>query len=257
MGSVVKPHKWLLLKRPWEFVKELFRTYLSKQEYDEIHATLAEAQARRALAQTRLEKATLRAPFSGILGLRRVSPGDYVKKGQDLVNLEALDPIKIDLQLPERYSGYVRLGQIMSVRVDTLPDKSLHGEIYAVDPRLDESSRSVLLRGQIPNPEGKLRPGMFACTTLILRERKSALWVPEQALVIMGNSLFVYRVVDGKAALVKVYIGLRRPGEVEVINGLTAGDVVITDGQMKLRDGMPVTVIGRSSANTPEQISRS
>jgi membrane fusion protein (multidrug efflux system) len=221
----------------------LGKKVLSKQEYDEIDATLKGGQANLAVARARLEKTTIRAPFSGTLGLRRVSPGDYVEEGQDLVNLESIDPIKVDLRVPERYASHAKPSQKIQVRVDAFPGKAFTGEVYAVDPRLDAGSRSVLLRGRLPNSNGELRPGMFARASLVFEERTTALWAPEQALVPMGNEQFVYRVLDGKAALTKVETGLRHPGEVEIKSGLTAEDRVITDGQMKLRDGMPVTVV--------------
>lgn len=224
----------------------LAKHVLSKQDYDEMDAALQEAQADLRLARARLDKATLRAPFRGILGLRRVSPGDYVDKGQDLVNLEAVDPIKVDVRVPERYAADVLPGQTVTVRVDSYPGKVYTGEIYAIDPRLDEGSRSIALRGRIPNPGGQLRPGMFVRAALALRERSDALWAPEQAIVPVGNDQFVFRVVEGKAALTKVEIGLRRTGEVEVKTGLAPDDVVITDGQMKISDGMPVTVVDLS-----------
>ncbi len=225
----------------------LERKMLSKQEYDEMQAALKEAEAGLTLSRVRLEKTLLRVPFAGVLGLRRVSLGDYVEAGQDLVNLESIDPTKLELRVPERYAGEVRAGQTVAVRVDAYPEKTFEGRIYAVDPRLDEGSRSVLLRGRLPNPQGELRPGMFARATLTLGKRATALWVPEQALVLMGNEQFVYRVVDEKALLTRIETGVRRPGEVEVRGGLKAGDVVVTDGQMRIRDGMAVRIMGLTS----------
>jgi membrane fusion protein, multidrug efflux system len=223
----------------------LDRKVISKQEYDEMRAALKEAEAGLALTRTRLEKTVLRAPFAGVLGLRRVSPGDYVEEGQDLVNLESIDPIKVELRVPERYAGKLRAGQTLAVQVDAYPERTFAGRIYAVDPRLDQDSRSVLLRGRIQNPKGELRPGMFGRTTLTLREHATALWMPEQALLPQGDERFVYRVVDGKALFTRVEIGLRRPGEVEIRTGLKAGDTVITDGQMKIQDGMAVRISDR------------
>lgn len=222
------------------------RKLLSKQEYDETQASLKEAQAGLDLARTRLEKTLLRSPFAGKLGLRRVSPGDYVEAGAALVNIESIDPIKVDLRAPERYAGRLRAGQTITVQVDAYPDKRFEGRIYAVDPKLDESSRSLVLRGRIPNPKGELRPGMFARATLNLGESAFALWMPEQALVSVGEEQFVYRVVDEKALFTRVETGSRRLGEVEIREGLKAGDMVVTDGQMRIQDGMAVRVIDMS-----------
>ncbi len=215
----------------------LTRKAVSPQEVDEAQASLKEARAGLALMRSRLEKTVLRAPFAGILGLRRVSPGDYVEAGQDLVNLEAIDPIKIDLRVAERYAAAVGPGKRLTVRLDAFPDRNFSGEVYAIDPRLDSGSRSLAVRGRIPNPDGLLRPGMFARSVLDLSVREEALWAPEQALVPMPDAQKLYRVVDGKAVLTTVTIGLRSPGKVEIRSGLAPGDTVVIEGQAKLRDG--------------------
>jgi membrane fusion protein (multidrug efflux system) len=231
--------------------KELLaKKAISSQDYDEMQASLQGAQASLALARTRLDKTQLRAPFDGVLGLRKVSPGNFVDTGQDLVNLEAIDPLKIDLRIPERYAGLVKPGLPSSVRVDAYPGRVFTGAIYAIDPRHDEGSRSVSLRGRLPNPERLLRPGMFAHVGLVLSERAAALWTPEQAVVPMANGAYVYRIVDGKAALTKIETGARKDGEVEVTHGLKPDDVVITEGQMKLRDGAPVKIVDAGPGST-------
>jgi membrane fusion protein (multidrug efflux system) len=120
----------------------LGRKVMSKQDYDEAEASLKIAKAALALARARLAKTTLRASFAGILGLRRVSPGDYVAAGKELVNLEAIDPIKVDLQVPERHAGAIRAGQAITVRVDAFPGREYTGEVYAVDPGLDPATRA-------------------------------------------------------------------------------------------------------------------
>jgi membrane fusion protein (multidrug efflux system) len=213
---------------------------ISQQEYDEISAALAEARATLALAKARLAKTVLRAPFSGILGLRQVSPGDYVEAGQAIVNLESIDPMKVDFRAPERYASRLRTGQVISVRVDAYPEARFEGEIYAIDPRLDVASRSILLRARIGNPEGRLLPGMFAQVDITLERREQALWVPEQSLLPQAGRQYVYRVVDDRAVLTPVEIGLRRPGKVEILKGLSPEDVVVLEGHLKLRNGAKV-----------------
>ncbi|MGH8585178.1 MAG: efflux RND transporter periplasmic adaptor subunit [Gammaproteobacteria bacterium] len=219
------------------------RKVMSKQDYDEAEASLKVAKAALALARVRLAKTTLRAPFAGILGLRRVSPGDYVAAGKALVNLEAIDPIKVDLQVPERHAGAIRAAQAIAVRVDAFPGREYAGEVYAVDPGLDPATRSVKLRARLPNPKRELRPGMFARGSVVMSERADALWVPEQSLVPLGERVYVYRAVGGKAALAEVQVGLRTPGEVEITAGVTKGDVVVTEGQSKLRDGAAIVAV--------------
>ncbi|MGH8581815.1 MAG: efflux RND transporter periplasmic adaptor subunit [Gammaproteobacteria bacterium] len=226
----------------------LGKRVMSAQESDEIEAALKEARAGMAVARARLEKTTLRAPFHGLLGLRRVSPGDYVEAGQDLVNLEDIDPIKVDLALPERYAGRLQSDQDISITVDAYPNETFRGSVYAVNPRLDAATRSLALRATIDNPGGRLRPGMFVRARVEVAVKDDALWVPEQALVPLGKTQNVYRIESGKARLTEVAIGLRVPGEVEITRGLKAEDVVVTEGQTRLRDGAVVRVMDGAAA---------
>jgi membrane fusion protein (multidrug efflux system) len=247
-----------LTRLNYDRAREMLKKRLvSQQEYDEAMARLQESQARQALDQVRLAKTRLRAPFAGVLGLRKVSPGDYVQVGQDIVNLEAIDTIKLDFRIPEIYLAQVRPGQGVEVQVDAFPDKSFTGEVYAIDSGIDEETRTLQLRARIPNTDRTLRPGMFARANLVLERREDALLVPEQAIVPMGDNKFVFRVENGKAVLIQVEIGQRREGKVEIRTGLARDDVVITAGQMpKVRDGTPVTVVAgperESQSQAPE-----
>lgn len=224
---------------------------ISQQEYDEAHAALDQAHATVELARARYAKAVIRAPFSGILGLRKVSPGDYVEAGQDIVNLEAIDPLKVDFGIPEKYAQQVHPGQQVEIRVDTFPDRTFTGEVYAIDPRVDNASRRLPMRARIANTEGLLKPGMFAEVSLILARRDTALWVPEQAIVPTATAQFVFRIVEGKAVMTPVKIGLRKPGSVEIVEGLKNSDSVVTEGQMKLYDGAQITVTAPPAAPNP------
>ncbi len=215
----------------------------SQQNLDEAKAKLDAARAQQALDQVRLERTVIRAPFAGTVGLRLVSPGAYVKPGDDIVNLESLGAIKLDFRVPETFLARLATGQRLTARVDAYPDREFEGAIYAIDPALDPETRTVLLRARLPNPDNRLRPGLFARVNLVLEQRKNTLVVPEQAIVPMGRNPFVYRVVDGRAVTTPVELGLRRPGVVEVLDGLADGDWVVTDGQLKIRDGAAVTVL--------------
>ncbi len=214
----------------------------SQQNLDEAKAKLDAARARQTLDQVRLDKTVIRAPFAGTVGLRLVSPGAYVKPGDDIANLENIGSMKLDFRVPETYLARLGVGQTLTVRVDAYPDQGFEGTIYAIDPALDPETRTVLLRARLPNKGNKLRPGLFARVSLILERRENALVAPEQAIVPLGQKIFVYRVVDGKAVMTPVRLGLRRPGQVEILEGLNAGDQVVTDGQLKIRDGAAVTV---------------
>lgn len=223
----------------------------SQQNLDEAKAKLDAARARQALDQVRLDKTVIRAPFAGTVGLRLVSPGAYVKPGDDIANLESLGSMKLDFRVPETYLARLNIGQTLTARVDAYPDQGFEGAIYAIDPALDPDTRTVLLRARLPNKGNKLRPGLFARVSLILERRDSALVAPEQAIVPLGQTPFVYRVVDGKAVMTPVKLGLRRPGRVEILDGLNPGDQVVTDGQLKIRDGAAVTVQPSPGAQPP------
>jgi membrane fusion protein, multidrug efflux system len=207
---------------------------------DEAIAQLHADQASLELAKARLEKTVIRAPFDGVVGLRKVSVGDVVGVGQDIVNLEQIDPLKADFRVAEVYLAAVRRGQKIELTADAFPGETFPGEVYAIDPLIDESGRSILLRARLPNPDAILRPGLFVRVALVLNEREDAIQVPEQALVPQGQEQFVFRVVDGKAALTKVTAGIRRDGMVEITEGLGPDDEVVTAGQIKIRDGAPV-----------------
>lgn len=227
------------------------RKLVSQQEYDESLAKWEESQAKVALDESRLEKTIVRAPFSGIVGVRKVSVGAYVKAGDDIVSLEDIDPLKVDFRVPEIYIPRIKPGQSLNVTVDAYPNEQFSGQLYAIDPSIDPQTRTLLLRGRVANSQGKLRPGMFAKVNLISNMQEQALLIPEQALVPIGNEQFVFRLQDGKAVKTKVAVKRRLAGEVEIAQGLTLQDQVLIAGQTKVKDGMPVKVAGQQPA-TPK-----
>jgi membrane fusion protein (multidrug efflux system) len=230
--------------------EDLFaRKFLSQSARDEAASRLEIARANMALTEAHLERMRLRAPFAGIVGIRNVSVGDYVKEGDAIVNLEDIATLKVDFRLPETYLERIRPGQSLEVASDAMPGQQFDARVSAIDPLVDEQGRSVLMRATLPNEGLRLRPGMFARVRLILQERANVAVVPEEVLVpAPGNVQFVYRVVDGKAQRVEVKTGARRGTRVEIVSGVQAGDVVVTAGQLKLRDGAPVQVVGAGAA---------
>jgi membrane fusion protein, multidrug efflux system len=223
--------------------------FISGQAKDEAENNLKVAEAAVQLAEAKLAKTEIKAPFSGIIGLRVVSVGDYVKEGADVVNLESIDPLKVDFRVPETYLKQVQVGQSLQVTLDAVPGKTFEGRVFALNPLVDASGRAIVIRAIVRNPDTSLRPGMFARVRLITRNDAEALVVPEQAIVPLGDEQYVFRIADGKAARVKVDVGQRRDGKVEVVRGLNAGDVVVTSGQLKIRDGSAVKVAGAADAN--------
>ena len=224
--------------------EELFaRGAGSGRARDEAVAQLRTTAAAVELMRARLEKYRIEAPFDGVVGLRRVSPGDYVRDGADIVNLESLDPLKLDFRVPETLLASLRVGQTLEVRLDSFPDRAFPGQVYAIDPAIDPGGRSVAVRAMLANPEGQLRPGLFARVALTLQAWPEAVMVPETAIVTFGGQVLVMKVVDGKAQPQPVSTGIRQGTMVHVTQGLGPGDVVVTAGHMKLQPGAPVAVI--------------
>jgi len=220
---------------------------------DEALAALLNDQAAVALAESRLAKMVIAAPFEGVLGLRNVSVGDYVVEGEAMVTLRAIERLKADFRIPELFLAEVKLGQELNITADALPGQSFRGEVYAIDPQVDVSGRALVIRARLDNPEGKLRPGLFVRIDVVLERRAGALLVPESAIVPSKQGSTVYRVKDGIADLVPVETGLRRKGEVEVLSGLAEGDMVVTGGQLKLRPGAPAQVVNQPPPATPAE----
>ena len=216
---------------------------IAASDYDKAKAAFGVDQARVASARTAMSKMTLSAPFSGQIGLREVSVGEFVNVGEDLVTLVRLDPIEVDFSVPENMLAQLKNGQKISITVDAFPGDVFGGAVVAIDPVVDPNSRSAKLRAQIANPDFRLRPGQFAQLQLDTGgNRTDAVLVPEQALMQDGNTRYVYTVVDGKAHRAEIKTGVRVPGKVQVIEGLKAGDVVITAGQTKpiMHEGLGV-----------------
>jgi membrane fusion protein (multidrug efflux system) len=213
---------------------------ISRADVDKAAAGLGVDQARAASARARLDKTRIRAPFDGVVGLRSVSVGDYVKPGDALVDLVRMDPIEVELRAPEVVLASLAVGQKINLGVDSFPGQVFTGTIVAIAPTVELAGRSVLLRARLDNNDGKLRPGMSARVQIVLGTNPNALMVPEQAIWPSGEEKMVYVVKDGVAKLVPVTLGARQPGMVEVVSGLKAGDEVVTAGQLKLHDGAKV-----------------
>ena len=226
------------------------QNFISQRSVDESGASLQVAEAKLALARAQADRLRILAPFDGIAGLRSINVGDYLKDGADIVNIEDLDAILVDYRLPERFQTKLRRGQVAMVAIDALPGRKFTAMVQAIDPLVDANGRSVGVRGCIDNRQQQLRPGMFARVTAVFGEREQALVVPEEAIVPQGARQFIFKVVPGtepESRIVQrteVKVGIRQPGKVEILEGVKAGDTVVTAGQQRLqRDGMAVRVI--------------
>ena len=225
----------------------LEKKFVTAQALDNSAATLKVQEAAVQLAEAKVGRMRIKAPFNGMVGLRNVSVGDYVKEGQDLINIEDIGTLRVDFRLPETYLGRVVKGQVVEVSTDALPGEQFKAVLDAVDPMVDQNGRAISSRARLDNATDRLRPGMFVRVRLLFGERKNVLMAPEQAIV-PGAQPTVFKVVDGKAVVTRVRLGVRRAAQVEVIDGLAAGDIVVTAGQLKLRDGAPVRAIGEGGA---------
>jgi membrane fusion protein (multidrug efflux system) len=242
------------LQRNRELVAENF---VSQSAVDQSAAALEVAEAQVALSKAQLARMRITAPFDGIAGIRTVNLGDYVKDGADLVSIEDLSQVLVDFRLPERFIARVKPGQAVDVSLDALPGQRFTGRIDALDSVIDANGRSLLVRARLANPGGVLKSGLFARTRIVFAQRDNALVVPEEALVPQGGKQYLFKVADTAngpvAQRIEANIGLRLPGKVEVLEGLAAGDLVVTAGQARLGrgDAVPLKVVDIARAGAP------
>ena len=220
--------------------RELMSTEaLSKAQFDQLEATLKANRARLSAANARFEDTVIRAPFSGRVGLRRVSVGTLISPGDVITTLDDTSVIKLDFSVPENFLASLREGLAVRATAPAFPGRTFAGKVASIDSRVDQNTRSVTVRALLANEDGALRSGMFLNVSLANDERE-ALTIPEEALTPEAERQFVFVVAAGKAERREVRIGGRRPGSVEVLAGLAAGEQVIVEGTQKVRDGVPV-----------------
>ena len=240
------------------------QNFVSQRSLDESAANLQVAQAKLALAKATAARLKIVAPFDGIAGIRLVNVGDYLKDGADIVNIEDIDAIFVDFRLPERFQSRVQRGQTALIDIDALPGRRYAAQIQAIDPLIDSNGRSVGVRACIDNRQLQLRPGMFARVNAVFDVREDARVIPEEAIVPQGGKQYVIKLLDDPTAVgkpltgskitqrVEVKLGLRSPGRVEILEGLSAGETIITSGQQRVqKDGTRVMVVAASGAARP------
>jgi membrane fusion protein (multidrug efflux system) len=212
---------------------------LSRAQLDQIEATLKSNEAKVAAAKARLDDQYIRAPFAGRTGLRRVSVGSLVNPGTVITTLDDVSVIKLDFAVPETVVALLTSGLPITAQSAAYPGRDFAGRVSSVDSRIDPVSRSVLVRAEVPNRDGVLKPGMFLTVTLE-RDAAPALMMPEGAVVPEQGRTFVFVVEGGQASRREVQLGRRRPGEVEVLAGLRPDERVVVEGTLKVRDGAQV-----------------
>jgi len=219
---------------------------VSQSEYDQSRAQLDSAEATVASKRAVIAKKKIRAPFGGQLGIREVDVGEYLSPGARIVPLQALDPVYVDYTLPERHFDTLAVGQAVRVEVQAYPGQVFEGSISAINPGIDPGTRSVRLRATLDNPGQLLRPGMFAEVRTVLPARDDILTLPRTAVTYnpYGESVFVIVEQEGQQVVQnrRIRTGEVRAGRVEIVDGLNVGEVVVSAGQVKLRNGQAVTI---------------
>ncbi|MFN2309949.1 MAG: efflux RND transporter periplasmic adaptor subunit [Gammaproteobacteria bacterium] len=230
----------------------------SKSLLDERRRESETARARLAAIEARLDERIVRAPFAGVLGLRQVSVGTLLSPGTPIVTLDDDATLKLDFTVPSVFLSVLRPGLALGATSAAFPGRPFTGVVAAIDSRIDPVTRAVTVRARVPNPERLLRPGMLMQVTLGTQPREATL-IPEKALMPLGQSQSVLVVgADGTVERRAIQIGTRRPGEVEVLEGLVPGERVVTDGTQKLRPGDPVRILAvdDGDASLPERLER-
>lgn len=223
--------------------KELYESRtVSESQMVELEARLRADEARVQSADARLQRTVIKAPFSGHVGLRRVSVGSLVTPGTVVTTLDDDSTVRLDVAVPERFLALVNTGMRVDARAAAYPGTVFNGAVTALDSRLDTVTRTMTVRATVPNPEGLIRSGMFVSVRLVGEPRQVTV-VPEESLVPEGEHQYVFVVENGKAYRREVVLGQRRPGEVEILEGIVTGELVVIEGTQKIADGMPVQIV--------------
>ncbi|MCA8886062.1 MAG: efflux RND transporter periplasmic adaptor subunit [Hyphomonadaceae bacterium] len=224
--------------------QELFdRGFASQARLDAVQAAADAAEARFNAGGSRIADRTIRAPFAGVVGLRLASPGQYVRPGDQIGTLDDTSEIKLDFTVTETQIARIAPGVSLTAHTAAYPDRTFSGSIANVDSRIDPATRTVRVRAILPNQDGTLRPGMLM-TVDVQSNPRDALAIPEIAILDQIDGAYVYRVVAREGAqsveLARIRVGQRAGGMAEVLEGLSAGDQVITEGVQSVRPGQPV-----------------
>jgi membrane fusion protein (multidrug efflux system) len=241
-------------RRQYERVKSLESSgTAAKSLLDERRREWETARARLTAIESRLDDRLVRAPFSGVVGLRNISVGALVEPGDIITTLDDDSVMKMDFSVPSTYLETLRPGLAIVARARAYSGRTFEGEVKSVDSRIDPVTRSVVVRAVLPNNDRALKPGMLMQIEL-LRNPRETLVIPEEALVPQGDKQFVLvvDVANGNTVMRReVQLGGRRPGDVEILKGLTPGEKVITDGTLKVRPGQAVTVRALDDGSRP------
>ncbi|HUF64967.1 MAG TPA: efflux RND transporter periplasmic adaptor subunit [Gemmatimonadaceae bacterium] len=215
-------------------------------DLERAEATARSAAAALNLIELQLQRTTVRAPFAGVIGQRFISIGDYVTSGSRLLSLQTVDPQRAVLEIPERHAGLLRPGQTVEFSVAAYPGQTFNAQVEFVDPVVQPSTRTILVKARAPNRDRRLSAGMFIEARLATSTRASAVVIPEDAVQPLRTANVVWAVVNGQASRRVVELGARSQGTVEVISGVNPGELVVVGGLERMGEGMPVAPRSRS-----------
>lgn len=222
---------------------ELHRTHdVSKSEFEKAEAEYNSSRAEVERIQAHLRQANIVAPFAGKLGLSKVSVGDYINAGQNIVTLQSIDPLKVDFSIPESYLSKVAVGQTVLLHTDAYPKETFTGTVEAIESLINQSNRTLSIRANVPNKNGKLLPGTFVETTLQLALQKQLIMIPQTAVVYTPEGDYVFKIVNNKAIKAPVALGERDSDNIIVKSGIKVNDVIVIAGQLKVHEGAPVVI---------------
>jgi membrane fusion protein (multidrug efflux system) len=228
----------------------------SQAELERAEATMRSNEAQLELLKVRLDRTLVRAPFAGVVGQRFVSLGDYVTRETRLAAIQTVSPQRAAFQVPERYAEQLKVGQQVSFRVASLPGRTFNGKVDFVDPVVQLPGRTITIKAQVPNPRRELQSGMFIEARLATAVRPNAVVIPEDAVLPLQGSNFVWVVTEGKATRRQVELGVRTPGFVEIKKGVENTEQVVVGGQERLAEGAPVqaTLVDRRPVGAQEDV---
>jgi membrane fusion protein (multidrug efflux system) len=236
-----KSRELLARDREYRYKQLLEKNLTSQQEYDlqlsELNVVLADVE----LTEAQIAKTEIIAPFDGIIGLRSVSIGSYISPQTKIASLQSINPMKVDFSVPQKYFGFIKEGKTIYVKLSAT-QKVFEGKIYAVEPKIDESTRTVQIRALIPNEKGELTPGAYVEIDVILEKIDDSILIPTETLVpdFEGEKVFIYK--NGKAVPQIVTAGIRTEQEIQILSGLSVGDTLIVSGIIQLRPNGSVKI---------------
>jgi len=227
----------LLYERAQQLIKS---QNIPQAKVDELLSSYQGITSKVEAARSRLADLKIMAPFDGRLGLRRISLGSLVGQNTTVTTLDDTSVIKLDFSIPETLLSKITVGRVVTTRNDVYPDSRFEGTVRTIDSRVDAVTRAIQVRAEVPNADGKIKPGMLMTVELPLAERPTAMTIPEGALVPEGSEQYIYKIVDGRAVKTSVRLGVRTRGKVEIVDGLSPEDTIVIGGTQKVRNGTRV-----------------